>query len=112
MVLDIKNLNYGYFKNINMSFQRGFFYHIAGCNNSGKTTLFKLITGIIKSNNLIICNGVLITDRENYIKQIGVVSRVNKFSFKHKKVIDELLYPLINLNISRSYALKRIDDEL
>ena len=39
--LEVRNLNYQDFTNINMEFEEGKYYVILGANNSGKTTLFK-----------------------------------------------------------------------
>ena len=109
-VLEINNLNYGYFKNINISFNKETFYSIVGSNGSGKTTFFKLISGFIISNNAIVCNNILLNSNNiyQYIQNIGVVERVNNNSFIYQKVSDELIYPLYNLG----YSKKKIDNRI
>ena len=113
-VLEINNLNYGYFKNFNAFFNRETFYSVVGGNDSGKTTLFKLISGFIMSNNSISCNNILLNSNNiyQYIQNIGVVERVNKNSFIYKKVSDELVYPLYNLGYSKKKIETRIKDVL
>ena len=52
-VLEVRNLNYQMFKNINLSFECNTIYSIVGPNNCGKTLLFKLLTGLINTENYI-----------------------------------------------------------
>ena len=110
-VLEISNLNYHNFKNINISFEKGMFYMVVGGNNSGKTTLFKLMSGLIPSNN-IICDGISIDNINDYIKKIGVVERVNNKSFIYQKVYNELSFPLYNLGYSKRRRDNRINELL
>ena len=113
-ILEINNLNYHDFKNINLSFDKGTFYSIVGGNNSGKTTLFKLITSYIPTTNKICCNNVYLNSNniQEYIKNIGIVERVNHDSFIYQKVYDELSFPLYNLGYSKNKRDKRIDEVL
>ena len=110
-ILEVCNLNYKSFENFNVSFESNTFYSIVGGNNSGKTLLFKLITGLIKTSNCITCSKIMLNDvtRYEYIKKIGVVESVNKKSFIYKKVIDELMFPLHNLNYYKGESLDRIN---
>ena len=105
-ILDINNLCYGDFNNIKLSFDSKKYYSIIGGNKCGKTTLFKIMTGIICTNNSIMCNNVLLNSksRNKYIKEIGVVLRVKKDSFLCKSVYDEMCYPLKNLRYSKTYS--------
>lgn len=113
-ILEITNLSYKDFININLSFMANTYYSIIGPNNCGKTTLFKLITGIIPSNNIVCCNNIVL-NRENvhdFIVNLGIVERVNKNSFIFNSVIDEMSYPLHNLGFSKRSSLKRINEVL
>ena len=109
-ILELINLNYGDFKDINISFNSGTFYSIVGGSNSGKTTLFKLISSLIPTRNAIICNNVSLNDNNyfNYLLNIGIVERVNKKSFIFNNVIDEMKYPLNNLGFSKRKTMERI----
>ncbi len=113
-ILEVKNLNYQMFKNINLSFECNTIYSIVGPNNCGKTLLFKLLTGLINTENYITCYNITLSDfnKNEYIKNIGVVECVNKKSFLFKNVIDELVFPLYNLNYSKRVSLNRINKML
>ena len=114
IILEIDDLTYQNFKHINLSFEEKTFYSIVGSNNCGKTTLFKLLSGFIPSNGSICCNDIDLNDDSlfEYITNIGVVDRVNKESFIYGKVLDEMLYPLLNLGYSKDYAKNRIKEVL
>ncbi len=114
IVLEINDLSYKDFSNINLKFKDKTYYSVIGSNNSGKTTLFKLISGIIPSSNHISCNGIDLNKRNiyEYITNLGIVERVNKNSFVYKKVIDEMMYPLSNLGYGYDRRLARIKEVL
>ena len=112
-ILEVINLNYQDFKDINISFNSGTMYSIIGGSKSGKTTLFKLLASLIPTTNMISCNGVMLDNNYyDYLVNIGIVERVNKNSFIYSKVIDEMMYPLLNLGFSKKKALKRINEVL
>lgn len=108
-ILDVYNLNYHDFNNIYLSFEKNMFYSIIGGNKSGKTTLFRLITGIIPNNNDISCNEVSLSNISDYIREIGVVERVTNNSFIYQKVYDEMSFPLYNLGLSKRKRDNRIN---
>ena len=113
-VLRIVDLSYKDFNIINLEFNNNAYCSIIGSNNCGKTTLFKLICGIIMSNNKVYCDNIPL-NRENiyqYIVNLGIVERVNKKSFKYSNVIDEMIYPLHNLGLSKKYSIERIKEVL
>lgn len=113
-VLLLNNLNYRGFKQINLSFENKMFYTVIGCNNCGKTTLFKILSGLTPTSDIVTCDGIVLNSktRKEFIKKIGVVERVDKDSFNYQSVLDEMIYPLNNLNYSKNTILKRIDDVL
>ena len=113
-ILEINNLSYQDFNKINLSFDKNTFYSVIGSNNCGKTTLFKLIAGIIPSNDMICYNDFYLNfeNRRDYIINFGVVDRVNNNSFTYKSVIDEMMYPLHNLGYSKKKSLDRIQEVL
>ena len=111
IVLKISNLNYRDFHNINLSFFKGEFYFIVGGNKCGKTTLFRIISSLNATENCVICNNVVLNthNKHSYIRNIGVVEKVNIYSFNYKNVKDEMLYPLYNLGYSYLQAKKKIE---
>lgn len=108
-ILEIKNIEDNGFNSLNLFFNSKTFYSIIGGNKSGKTTLFNILSGIFLSNGIIICDNISIKNI-NYIKKIGVVRSLNKKSFHYKRVIDELSYPLYNLNYHKGKIIKRINE--
>ncbi len=113
-ILEINDLNDNKFLNFNLSFDSDTFYFVVGGNKSGKTTLFKIISGLNMINNCVTCDNILLNNKTkyDYIKKIGVVNKVNNNSFIYQKVIDEMMYPLYNLNYSRAKSLIIIKDML
>lgn len=113
-ILEIKNLNYYDFKNFNLQLKKNKYYTIIGPSNSGKTTLSRIICGIIPTNNICICNNQKL-NKENvnkYIVNIGLVETVNKNSFLFSTVHEELTYSLTNLNYPKNKIKKRIEEVL
>lgn len=114
IILKVNNLNYMDFHNLSLSFEKNKLYFIVGANKSGKTTLFRIISSLIFTNNIVRCDRILLNEdtKNDYIKMIGVVERVNKYSFNYKTVKDEMLYPLINLGYRIDIAERRINTVL
>ena len=113
-ILGIRDLDYLDFKDITLSFKQGSFYSVVGCNKSGKTTLFSLISGLIPTDNKIICDGVYLNLKSinRYIQKIGIVERITNDSFIYQNVHDEMVYPLYNLGYSKKRREKRIREVL
>ena len=113
-VLEIKKLNYDVFHNLSLSFDINKFYFIIGGNSSYKDTLFDIIAGFIQTENVIYCDNIPLNLKNKYLytKNIGVIERVNEFSFNYSFVDDELLNPLMNLGYQKSTSLKIIDEML
>lgn len=116
-ILEIKNLNYGYgkttiFKDFNLSVEEGSYIGIAGNNNSGKTTLIKLISGILPSKDAVTIGYSYVDNNRIHdnSKRLGIVfgSSFNLFLFDD--VYKEMAFPLENLNISVDEIEKRIID--
>ena len=114
VVLEINDLEYKDFHQIDLSFENKTYYSMIGPNNCGKTILFKLISGIILSNDNICCNGIFLNKESinKYIVNFGIVNRVSDNSFAYQKVIDEMMYPLYNLGYAKNTSLKRITEIL
>ena len=74
-IVEIKNLNYLDFHDFNLNIKRNTYTSIVGRIKSGKTTLVKIISGIISTNNVCMCNNVTLTNDNpfEYLKNLGVV---------------------------------------
>lgn len=108
-VLVIQNLNYDKFEDINLSFNSLKLVSIFGSNMCGKTTLIKLISGIISTKDSIFCNDIPLNPYcvNSFIKQIGVVFNEGDI-YINDNVYDELAFPLKNLGYNKFYIKNRI----
>lgn len=114
-ILEIKNLNYQYgkttiFKDFNLSVKEGSYISIAGNNTSGKTTLIKLIAGIIPSQNTITIGYSYVDNNriQDHSKELGVVLGNNLNAFLFENVYKEMAFPLENLNKETAEIEKKI----
>ena len=99
MEIKIKNLNISnLFINLNLTIKEKSFTTIVGSSSSGKTTLAKLLCGIIKNKQ------VTTEKTEN----IAVIFDQIEDNFIYDTVIDNLAFPLENRNIQRTEMKKRI----
>ena len=78
-ILKVDNLNYAYkdriiFENLSLNIKKSEWVCICGCNGCGKSTLIKILTGIIKTDeNITVCNYNLKTNLYDVRRNIGVV---------------------------------------
>ena len=114
-LLEVNNLSYSYkdnaiFNNLQISIKKETTNLILGTNSSGKTTLIRLLSGILPSDNYITINGITLNKRniKEYLLAIGVVffDDTNKFLFEN--VLDELAFPLENLAYKKKDITNRI----
>ena len=112
--IKVSDLIYGCFENFNMDLfiENKHFISIIGSNKCGKTTLFKILTGIIPTNNVVSIDNLFLNKKNvnEYIKKIGVVFKANNNLFLYSKVSDELEYSLLNLNYNSIYRKKCINE--
>lgn len=93
-MIKIENLNYNNtFKNLNLEIKEKDFITIIGSSSSGKTTLAKILCGIIPSENI---KTTLKKD------EIGIVFQDIETNFIYDTVIENIVFPLENLNKSKN----------
>ncbi len=114
-IIDIKKLTYQYkdktiFNNFNMSIEENSFITIAGNNTSGKTSLIKLINGLLPSkDSIVIGMSYLNSNRiHDHSKIFGSVYGDNLNTFLFTDVYKEMAFPLENLSIEPSKIESRI----
>ena len=107
-ILEVNELNHSFknktiFNNLQFSIKKSTTNLILGPNACGKTTLIRLLCGIFKSKNNVTVNNVVLNKNNlnDYLLSIGVVFFDDQNKFLFDKVIDELSFPLENLNYSR-----------
>lgn len=116
-ILEVNALNHSFnnkviFDNLQFSIKKTTTNLILGPNSCGKTTLIRLLCGIFKSNNNVTVNNVILNKKNlnDYLLSIGVVFFDDQNKFLFDKVIDELSFPLENLNYSRKSIKNRINE--
>jgi len=116
-ILEVNGLTHSFdkkviFDNLQFSIKKSTTNLILGPNSSGKTTLIRLLSGIFLSNDNIVVNKVILNEKNlrEYLLSIGVVffDDYNKFLFDN--VIEELSFPLENLNYKKAEINKRIEE--
>lgn len=115
ILLAIENLNYAYntkkiFNNINFNVRKSEILTLIGSNNCGKTTIIKLLSGILGSNNNINLNGMYLNKKnfKHYCRKIGVMVGDFNNQFIFDNIAQELSFPLENLKYEKSYIRKRV----
>lgn len=114
-LLEVNNLSYSYkdniiFKDLRISIKKETTNLILGTNSSGKTTLIRLLSGILPSDNYITINGINLNKRniKEYLLSIGVVFFDDNNKFLFENVLDELAFPLENLAYKKKDITNRI----
>ena len=110
MLLEVINLKYGKFSNFNIKFLNNKQYAIVGNINSGNELLFKILSTLIMTENVISFNDDVLTinNRFKYIRRIGVIRELSNYSFMTDNVYDELSYSLMKLNLKEEEINRRI----
>lgn len=118
-ILTVNNLDFAYgdnhiFENITFYLESSTINYIIGSNNSGKTTLMKLISGILPSFNCIKIDNVILNKKNinKYLKSMGVALFENNNQFLFDRVLKEMSFPLENLNLSMKKIFDRIEEVL
>lgn len=116
-IIELKNVNFKYkqktiFDNLNIEIKEGDFITITGESGCGKTTLFKILLGLIKSEGTIKINSLKLDDSN--IKKIrgniGAVFENNSNSLIEETVMDNFIITLRNFKIKEHDIRSRIDD--
>jgi energy-coupling factor transport system ATP-binding protein len=108
-IISINNLNYYYndkqiFDNLTLSIEEGTWVTIAGSNGCGKTTLVKILSGIIKVRDINYYN------IKSIKKDIGILFENPRESFIMDTVRDEIYLSLNSLNLSKLKIEEKIED--
>lgn len=109
-VVTVKNLNYkNIIKNISLDVPKGAMIAISGSNKCGKTTLIKLLCGILEDNENIIFEKVYLNSlsKTDIYKKIGFVIPSVKSPFLFNSVEQELLFVLDNLGLNEEQKKER-----
>ena len=115
--LNINKLNYSYddrqvLKDITFKVKMPSFVSVIGSNNCGKTTLIKCLSGIVPIGEYVSIDDIVLSRKniKKYSRCIGVVFSLDQNQFLFDKVLDEISFPLANLNYKKSLMRKAIAD--
>lgn len=115
MILEINNLNFSYsnkeiFKDLTLKIKKGSFIFISGSSSCGKTTLLKIITGLIETKSDIKIFDTDLSNIKDIRKKTGIVFENPDNYFVAETVKDEIAFTLENLNIDKLEIEKRITE--
>ncbi len=114
-ILKVQNLHYhDVLKGINMNIKEQQFITISGSNMCGKTTLIKMLSGILPSNGNVFLENRNIESyrRNNFYKYVSYVIPSQEEKFIFPTVEKELLFILDNLGIKHSVKMSRYKEML
>lgn len=115
-IVEIKSLCFSYeteevIKNIDFEVKNGIITTLVGDTGGGKTTLVKLILGLIKGTGQIKILNQDINDKNlTLMCQIAVILGNPKKNFVTDSVLDELVFPLENLQMQKEEMDKYLSD--
>lgn len=114
--ITIVNLNFQYkekivFQNVNLTIESGTITSIIGPNGCGKSTLVKILLGLLKYNGMIkIGNLLLVKDNIREIrKRIGVVFENPDNQFVSETVMDDIAFTLENMHYDKKEIRNRVE---
>lgn len=111
-IISVKNLSYKkIFSDISFDIKEGSFVTISGSNNCGKTTLIKLLSGLISTEKMIKFGSLYLEDinKTKLFLDEGIVILNEKFNFIFDSVKDEISFVLDNLDLSIEDKENRYD---
>lgn len=115
-MLEVSNLSLHYDNNCvidNLNFSLSSLNAILCPNNGGKTTLIKVLSGIIKADSgKIVLNNIKLNKKnfKRYVLNVGVVLENINEQFLEDTVLHELQFPLIYLGFSAKEIKRRVSE--
>ncbi len=113
----VNNLSFGYgdktvLKDITFKIKIPSLVSVVGSNNCGKTTLIKCMAGIMPIEEAVSIDDIVLNKKNirKYSRNIGVVFSLDQNQFLFNRVIDEITFPLGNLNYSKKNMKDALDD--
>lgn len=113
----VNNLSFGYgdkevLKDITFKIKIPSLVSVVGSNNCGKTTLIKCMAGIMPIEESVLIDDIILNKKNirKYSRNIGVVFSLDQNQFLFNRVIDEITFPLGNLNYSKRHMKDALDD--
>lgn len=102
-ILSIKNLTYKkILSDISFDVEKGKFISISGSNICGKTTLIKVLSGLISTEKMVYFNNKCLENinKTELFSDIGILLINDKFNFLFDNVKEEIMFVLSNLKLT------------
>ena len=114
-IIAVSNYNFSYqshkvINNLNLQVKTGTITTLIGNTGGGKTTLVKLLTGLLSGDGEIKILGADISKVSNVICEVGVVIGNPYDNFIAQTVRDDLVFPLENLQLKKEEIDKYLSD--
>ena len=113
----INQLNFSYgdkevLKDITLKIKKPSLISVIGSNICGKTTFIKCLSGVMSIEECVSIDDVVLNKKniKKYAREIGVVFNRDICQFLFDKVIDEITFPLCNLNYSKKEIKQALDE--
>ena len=114
-IIQVRDLTFRYgkrvlFDKLSLDIPSGMFVSIIGSNNCGKTTLIKLLGGILPNSKSIVAGYSYVNSKriQSSASFFGIVIHDFSNKFLFEKVYDELVFPLENLCYEKKLIENRV----
>ncbi len=111
-IMRTKHLRYEpVFEDFNITIPKGKFTAIASANGQGKTTLIKLLSGIIPTDEMVCFeySYAPVQDKKKYYRDVEVLLASEAPIFLFSTVYSEISFPLENLNYSKKDIKEKVE---
>lgn len=109
-LIEIKNLTYqNIFHHFNLTIPKEKMIAIAGTNSSGKSTLIKIIGGLIAIKDTVLYKNIPFENinKKDLFQEIGAVILEDRLEFKYDSVEEELFNILENVKMEQKLKIKQ-----
>lgn len=116
-IIIIREINFSYknkviFDKFNLNIKRGTWTTIIGPNGGGKSTLIKIMTGLLKLDGYVSIDNVVLDNnsRKHIISKMGVLFENPDFMFVAETVMDEMAFALENIGQDKEFIKNKVDE--
>ncbi len=120
-MIEFKNVSFKYgedtaLNNINLKISEGESIAFLGLNGSGKTSLFRMMNGLLTPSSGYVSVDGMRTDEEDKLwevrKRVGMIFQNPESQIVGTTVEEDIAFGMENIGISRSEMVKRVDEVL
>ncbi len=115
IVLEVQNLSrIDLFRNVSFEIPKERITVLSGSNMCGKTTLIKILSGILPTENTVLLERCFLESlpQEERLKKIAVLFSLKEMPFLMNQVEDEILFSLESLGLKKEEKKKKLEDVL